>query len=67
MQRKRSTMSNYNAKALIYCRVSDPKQKTQGHGLESQELRCRQFAAAQSLDIEKVFHDDVTAARSPQA
>ncbi|MEM7745635.1 MAG: hypothetical protein AAF409_18200 [Pseudomonadota bacterium] len=30
--------------ALIYCRVSDKKQRTDGHGLESQEHRCRQHA-----------------------
>ncbi|MEM6974059.1 MAG: recombinase family protein [Pseudomonadota bacterium] len=30
--------------ALIYCRVSDKKQKTEGHGLESQEHRCRAYA-----------------------
>ena len=54
-------MSDYTTPALIYCRVSDPKQKTQGHGLESQELRCRQFAEKQGLTVEtKPFLDDVT-------
>ena len=53
-------MSKVRKRSLIYCRVSDPKQKTDGHGLESQELRCRQFAAAQSLQVDAVFHDDVT-------
>lgn len=46
--------------ALIYCRVSDKKQKTQGHGLESQEHRCRQFAEERGYDVEMVFPDDVT-------
>ena len=47
-------------KVLIYCRVSDTKQKTQGHGLDSQEHRCRQFAASQGLIVEKVFPDDIS-------
>ncbi len=49
-----------NKKAIIYCRVSDTKQKTDGHGLESQEHRCRQFADAHNLSVEKVFDDDIT-------
>ena len=47
-------------KALIYCRVSDTKQKNEGSGLESQEHRCRQFAQTNNLSVEKIFHDDVT-------
>ncbi len=47
-------------KALLYCRVSDPKQKHSGHGLESQEQRIRQFAELHQFDVESVFHDDVT-------
>ena len=46
--------------ALIYCRVSDKKQKTQGHGLESQEHRCRQYAEQRGYDVEMVFPDDIT-------
>lgn len=47
-------------KALIYCRVSDRKQKTDGHGLESQEHRCRQYAEVNGYDVEMVFPDDIT-------
>jgi len=46
--------------ALIYCRVSDKKQKTDGHGLESQEHRCRQYAEERGLSVEMVFTDDFT-------
>ena len=46
--------------ALLYCRVSDKKQKIEGHGLESQEHRNRQFADHKGLIVEKVFHDDVS-------
>lgn len=47
-------------KALIYCRVSNTKQKLEGSGLDSQEHRCRQFAESNKLTVEKVFHDDVS-------
>lgn len=54
-------MSDTPRKALIYCRVSDPKQKIEGHWLESQEHRCRQFAAEKGLSVEaEPFLDDVT-------
>ena len=41
-------MTNEIKKALIYCRVSDVKQKLDGSGLTSQEFRCRQYAASRS-------------------
>ncbi len=47
-------------KCIIYCRVSDTKQKTEGSGLESQEFRCRQYAAEKNYVVERVFHDDVS-------
>ena len=47
-------------KALIYCRVSDKKQKHDGDGLHSQEHRCREFAAARGYVVEAVFQDDVS-------
>jgi len=53
-------MTNTPTKALIYCRVSDTKQKIEGSGLESQEFRCRQYAAEKNYEIDKVFHDDVS-------
>ncbi len=46
--------------ALIYCRVSDKKQKTDGHGLESQEHRCRQYAENHGYVVEAMFPDDHT-------
>nr|GGI00954.1 hypothetical protein GCM10011355_30450 [Aquisalinus luteolus] len=45
-------------KALIYCRVSHVKQRTQGHGLDSQEHRCRLYAEQQGYEVEAVFPDD---------
>ncbi len=43
--------------ALIYCRVSSVRQKKEGHGLESQEHRCRNYARFNNYPIEKVFGD----------
>lgn len=47
-------------KAILYCRVSSSKQREEGHGLDSQEHRCRQYAALRGYHIEKVFPDDVS-------
>jgi len=47
-------------KAIIYCRVSNKKQKHDGDGLHSQEHRCRDYAAARGYQVEAVFHDDVS-------
>lgn len=46
--------------ALIYCRVPSTKQKLEGGGLDSQEHRCRAYAAERGFDVEMVFPDDVT-------
>ena len=46
--------------ALIYCRVSSRAQETLGHGLESQETRCRQHAANLGMDVVAVFPDTIT-------
>ena len=48
------------AKALIYCRVSSRNQEEDGHGLESQETRCRQHAAARGYEVAAVFPDTMT-------
>ena len=49
-------------KAVIYCRVSSKKQKTEGHGLESQEARCREYAGYKGYQVVAVFMDDMTGA-----
>ncbi|GFE52594.1 hypothetical protein So717_43470 [Roseobacter cerasinus] len=46
--------------ALLYCRVSGTKQATQGHGLESQETRCREYAEKKGYQVDAVFPDDVS-------
>ncbi|MBA3723945.1 MAG: recombinase family protein [Candidatus Levybacteria bacterium] len=45
-------------KALIYCRVSSQRQVNEGHGLDSQEKRCKDFANIKGYPIERVFPDE---------
>lgn len=42
-------------KSIIYTRVSSERQKAEGHGLESQEHRCRELATQKGYEVEKVF------------
>ena len=44
-------------KAVIYCRVSHPKQMREGHGLESQETRCREYARMQGYEVVHAYHE----------
>ena len=46
--------------AVIYARVSSVQQKTQGHGLESQETRCREFATYKGYKVVETFRDDAS-------
>ncbi|MEM1287248.1 MAG: recombinase family protein [Pseudomonadota bacterium] len=46
--------------AVIYCRVSDSKQRTVGDGLNSQEARCREYAERKGYTVAAVFHGDIT-------
>jgi len=45
-------------KAVIYARVSSPKQVKQGHGLDAQEMRCREYARGRGYDVITVFKDE---------
>ena len=47
-------------RAIIYCRVSSTRQKEEGHGLESQEHRCRQYAELHNYEVAAVFPDDAS-------
>lgn len=53
-------MDSHKLKAVIYCRFSSRPQESEGHGLESQEIRCRQFAAQKGYDVAAVFPDTFT-------
>ena len=43
--------------AIIYCRVSSVKQVEEGHGLDSQETRCRDYAKRKGYEVVEVFQD----------
>ena len=47
-------------RALIYCRVSSDRQASEGHGLEAQEQRCREYAARKGYAVDAVFKDTYT-------
>jgi len=47
-------------KAVIYCRVSSARQEEEGHGLASQETRCRQHAAQKGYEVVAVFPDTIS-------
>ncbi len=47
-------------KALIYCRVSSVGQQKDGNGLDSQELRCRQYAESKGYEVVMVFPDTMS-------
>ena len=44
--------------AVIYCRVSSDKQVKEGHGLSSQETRCREFAKHKGYNVVEVFSEE---------
>lgn len=50
-------MMEKQKQAIIYCRVSDAKQVKNGHGLESQETRCRQFAKLKGYEVIGCYHE----------
>ncbi len=44
-------------KCVIYCRVSTSQQVHEGHGLDSQEYHCRQWAHMEGLEVKALFVD----------
>lgn len=53
-------MTEKKQPAVIYCRVSDTKQKTEGHGLESQEVRCVEYAKSKGYEVVATYKDDAS-------
>lgn len=47
-------------KATIYARVSSRAQASEGHGLSSQEARCRDFAASKGWEVVATFPDPIS-------
>ena len=61
MNRNRSKAAILNIRperAVIYCRVSSQQQVTQGSGLDSQETRCRSYAASKKYEVVEVFKEE---------
>ncbi|KND49531.1 MAG: Site-specific recombinase [Parcubacteria bacterium C7867-008] len=54
------TSASVEEHAVIYCRVSSDKQASEGHGMEAQEARCREYAQQRSYQIDEVFQDVFT-------
>ena len=54
------TNTNEPSKAVIYCRISSKTREIEGHGLESQESRCREYAEAKGYSVEAMFPDTIT-------
>ena len=49
--------STATVRAVIYTRISSVAQAQKGHGLASQETRCREFAKMKRYTVEEVFSD----------
>ncbi|MDA5556061.1 recombinase family protein [Shimia sp. MMG029] len=47
-------------KAIIYARVSSRAQASEGHGLSSQEARCRDYAASKGWEVVATFPDTIS-------
>jgi len=51
-------MKIYKTQAIVYCRVSSTRQVREGHGLNSQEQRCRNYAHEKNYEVINVFRDE---------
>lgn len=45
-------------RAVVYARVSSAAQVAKGHGIASQETRCREFARMKGYEVAEVFRDE---------
>ena len=46
--------------AVIYCRVSSKSQEDEGHGLVSQEHRCKSYAQQKGYEVAATFPDTIS-------
>ena len=60
MKHPETRMTSQPSKAVTYARVSSAKQVREGHGLASQETRCREFARHKGYEVIAAFQDDIT-------
>lgn len=52
------TKAKSPSKAVTYCRVSSTRQVREGHGIHSQDTRCREFAKHKGYEVIRSFHDE---------
>lgn len=52
-----NTKTQSRTRAVIYARVSSARQVEEGHGLESQAVRCREYAERKGYEIVETFLD----------
>ena len=57
LKKYQTNNSAANTEALIYCRVSSERQANEGHGLDSQEKRCRDYVSSKGYMVAEVFRD----------
>lgn len=50
---------------IIYCRVSSQKQVDEGHGIDSQELRCRTYAKLKGYEVIGVVKEEAVSGNDP--
>lgn len=60
--KKIATQSDVKTSAIIYVRVSSERQAREGHGLDSQEQRCREYAKQKGYQVVAVFQDSFSGA-----
>jgi site-specific DNA recombinase len=60
MKKKKLQNKPKKQAALLYCRVSSDRQVNDGHGLESQEHRCKEYAKQHGYIVENIFRDSYT-------
>ncbi len=51
-------MATNRIKAVTYCRVSSDKQVRTGHGLSSQDVRCREYASRMGYEVIASYQDE---------
>lgn len=58
MKRKLSKLNTSGeVYALVYSRVSSERQKSEGHGLDSQTNRCADYALRKGYKVDRIFKD----------
>mgnify|MGYP001258924162 CR=1 FL=1 len=60
------TSKKHRRKGVGYMRVSSKRQEDEGHGLSSQEARCREYAKYKDIEIIAIFKESQSGSLSPE-